>query len=483
MPHELLTVAQMRLLDRRSVEMGHSVAALMEAAGAAVAREVRAAYPGASVLAVCGPGANGGDGLVAARLLRASGVQVRVATLQPSPPSHPEAARAWQAWGAPVDRLESVGPASVDVVIDALFGAGLARPLEGAAAALAQAAPVRVVAVDIPSGLPGDGEPPRGPVIKAERTVTFVRKKPAHVLEPGRSFCGLVSVDPIGAPEEALTVVAPNAFENHPDLWRLAFPRPSRTIHKHQRGHAMVLSGPVHATGAARLAASAALRIGAGLATVLCEPEAIAVNAAQLTGVMLRPYASVEEFETALSGAAAAVLGPAAGVGARTRELVYSAARTPAKLVLDADALTSFEDAPEALFAVLDAGDVLTPHWGEFRRLFRELADPNCSKLELARAAAARSGAVLLLKGSDTVVAAPDGRAVVNTSGTPYLATAGSGDVLAGMIGGLLAQRMPAFEAASAAAYLHGKAGEALGVGLIAEDLPPVLPEVLQGFG
>lgn len=272
--------------------------------------------------------------------------------------------------------------------------------------------------------------------------------------------------------------VATAVLANGPPLWLALFPRPPRDVHKHQRGHVLVLSGPAHATGAARLAAGAALRAGAGLVTVLSPPGAVLVNAAHLTAVMVRPLRSPGEWGEIGGTAQALVLGPAAGVGEATRAHVLAAAACAGALVLDADALTSFQDASAALFAVLGPKDVLTPHAGEFARLFPDLAAGALTRVEQAAAAAVRSGAVVLLKGADTLIASPDGRIACNTSGTPHLATAGSGDVLAGVIAGLIAQGMPAWEAACAGAWAHGRAGELLGPGLIAEDLAPALPGV-----
>lgn len=473
MAHALISVAEMAALDARAAAFGAPKGLLMEGAGAAVAEEAARRREGRDVCVICGPGANGGDGLVAARLLRAHGAPVQVSLLEGLPPRQPDAAAALEAWGGVWSPLVPEAVPTNVLVIDAMFGTGLTRPLRGAAAALADRRINAILAIDVPSGLPGDGEAPLGPVLQAEVTVTFVAKRPAHVLEPGRSLCGDVLVADIGMPQAVLDEAPCITHENHPLLWSGVLPQVSRASHKHARGHAMVLSGPAHATGAARLAALSALRAGAGLVTLLSPPEAVAVNAAHLTAVMLRAIASPDAFREAIGGAQAIVLGPGAGIGPALIERVKIAAAGNLPLVLDADALTSFQASPAELFAVLRPQDVLTPHWGEFRRLFPDLAAAGTSsKLTLAREAAARSGAVLLLKGSDTVVAAPDGRAAVNTTGSPYLATAGSGDVLAGIIAGLIAQGMPSWEAACAGAWLHGRAGELLGAGLIAEDLP-----------
>jgi hydroxyethylthiazole kinase-like uncharacterized protein yjeF len=268
--------------------------------------------------------------------------------------------------------------------------------------------------------------------------------------------------------------------ENSPELWLPRFPWPTAASHKHARGRLVVVSGEAWSTGAARLAARAGLRIGAGLVTVLSPPEALPVNAAHLEAVMLRAFETDLELEQAAKDVDAAVIGPAAGVGEPTLLNVLALARTGAALVLDADAITVFRDDPEELFSLLDRDDVLTPHPGEFERLFPGLLAASPERISAARTAAERAGAVVLLKGADTVIAAPDGRCAINGNGSPWLATAGSGDVLAGFIGGLVAQGMESFEAACAGAWIHAEAAELHGPGLISEDLPGLAPAVLR---
>jgi hydroxyethylthiazole kinase-like uncharacterized protein yjeF len=340
--------------------------------------------------------------------------------------------------------------------------------------------PDRVVAVDVPSGVPGDTGRPVGPAACAAVTVTFHAKKPAHVLEPGRSRCGEVVVADIGLVAAGLDEPKSATVENGPELWLRRFPWPNAASHKHARGRLIVVSGDAWATGAARLAARGALRIGAGLVTVLSPPEALSVNAGHLEAVMLRGFETDLELEQAAKDVDAAVIGPAAGVGEGTLLNVLALARTGAALVIDADAITVFRQDPEELFSVLDRDDVLTPHPGEFERLFPGVLAAAPERIAAARRAAAKAGAVVLLKGADTVIAAPDGRCAVNSNGSPWLATAGSGDVLAGFIGGLVAQGMESFEAACAAAWIHAEAAELHGPGLISEDLPGLAPAVLR---
>ena len=347
------------------------------------------------------------------------------------------------------------------------------------------AGPTPVLAVDLPSGLHADTGQPLGEAVRAAATVTFFRKKPGHLLYPGRSLCGRVMLADIGIPAAVLAVVAPRTFENTPGLWSDAYRPPSPESHKYLRGHALIVSGGMTRTGAARLAAGAALRAGAGLVTLASPGSALAVNAAQLTAVMLRRVDDAAALGEALAEprVTAAALGPALGTGERERAMVEAALAAAPPLVLDADALTLCAEAPQACFAAIGARPapvVLTPHEGEFSRLFKDLADG--PKPGRARAAAARSGAVVVLKGADTVIAAPDGRLAINGNAPPWLATAGSGDVLAGIAAGLLAQGLPGFEAACAAVWLHGAAAAEVGPGLVAEDLGAALRPVLRGL-
>lgn len=460
--------------DAAAIAAGTPGITLMERAGTAVADAVCARFARQAALVLCGPGNNGGDGYVTARLLKERGWPVEVRSF--GEPATQDAQAASARWDGPTSPLN--GALEPGVWIDALFGAGLSRPLEGpaAAAALRMAeAPERVVAVDVPSGVPGDTGRPIGPAACAALTVTFHAKKPAHVLEPGRSRCGEVVVADIGlAASDSRTV------ENGPDLWLPRFPWPTAASHKHARGRLVVVSGEAWSTGAARLAARAGLRIGAGLVTVLSPPEALPVNAAHLEAVMLRGFETDLELEQAAKNVDAAVIGPAAGIGEPTLLNVLALARTGAALILDADAITVFRDDPEELYSLLDRDDVLTPHVGEFERLFPGLLAASAERIAAARTAAERAGAVLLLKGADTVIAAPDGRCAVNINGSSWLATAGSGDVLAGFIGGLVAQGMESFEAACAGAWIHAEAAELHGPGLISEDLPGLAPAVLR---
>lgn len=492
----LLSVAEMREADRRTIAAGTPGIALMERAGAAVAQAAAALIAARGlegpVLVACGPGNNGGDGFVAARLLAERAIAVRLALLGPRERLTGDAAQAAGSWAGPVVPLEEAQPAEAALVVDALFGSGLGRPLDGAPAAFV--ARLResgrpVLAVDVPSGLDGDTGRAEGPCVRADETVTFAAAKPGHLLLPGRALCGRVRVADIGIPDEIVAGLAPRAFANGEALYREAMPWPGLDAHKYARGHVLVLSGGAHETGAARLLARGALRIGAGAVTVGSPREALAVNAAGLTAIMLRPCDDAADLEALLADARINVLAMGPGLGrGRARGLLEAAARAPhahdRALVLDADALTAFEGDHEGLAGLLAgaACAVATPHAGELARLFRACDEVReaPSKLAAARAAAAALGAIVVAKGADTVIAAPDSRAAINTSGTPHLATAGAGDVLAGFVAGLIAQGMGPFEATAAGVDLHARAGAHVGPGLIAEDLPEVLPGLLS---
>ncbi len=486
-PVELLTAEEMGVADRLAVEGGVPGAVLMENAGRAVADAVARRFPDAGTVAVlCGPGNNGGDGFVAARHLVERGYKVRLA-FDGDPARLPEDAAAMaQLWTGGTEKLGPDALAGADVVVDALLGAGLARPVEGKLADLIEAvnaSGLPVVSVDVPSGIDGTTGQVRGVAARALATVTFFRLKPGHLLLPGRLHCGEIELAQIGIPDSVLETIAPKTFANAPALWLPDFPWPTEEGHKYARGHAVVVSGPRYSTGAARLAARGALRVGAGLVTVASPRDALEVNAAQLTAIMVREADGARGLKSLLDDPRknAVLIGPGAGVNEVTKDLVLAALTSKAAVVLDADALTVFSDDPAVLFAAIKAHAapvVLTPHDGEFARLFKDIHAG--SKVERTRAAAARSGAVVLLKGADTVVAAPDGRASINATTSPWLATAGTGDVLAGMVLGLLAEGMPAFEATGAAVWLHGAAARAHGPGLIAEDLPEMLPSVLD---
>jgi ADP-dependent NAD(P)H-hydrate dehydratase / NAD(P)H-hydrate epimerase len=440
---ELLTPAECYRADDLAKSQGVALETLIDNAGRAVAEEIVRRFGARTTVVLCGPGNNGKDGAVAARYLKS--------------------------WGWPVEIRDDVSDA--ELIIDALYGAGLSRDFPADVASRVNNAGVPVVSIDVPSGLDGLTGHPRSSCIEADLTIAFFRKKPAHVLLPGRALCGEIVVADIGIPDAVLPHIGARLWENaKPQL-----PRIGMMQHKYSKGHAVIVSGDEFHAGASRLAAEAALKIGAGLVTLVGSDAALKAHASHVTSVMLAPAETAMELGKLFSDQRrnAVCIGPAAGVGPRTVSNVRAAFGSQAAIVLDADALTSFAQNPQELFALIQEkparGVVLTPHEGEFARLFQA---NDASKVDRARAAAKISGAIVLLKGADTVIAHPGGRAAVNTNAPSSLATAGSGDVLAGMITGLLAQGIPAFEAACATAWMHGEAANRSMVrGLTAESL------------
>lgn len=482
----LLTPAEMSRADRSAIGEGIPSLTLMENAGRAVAEAIRQRYSPRPTVILCGPGNNGGDGFVVARMLAASGWPVRVALFGETERLKGDAAVNAGLYEGEILSATASSLPGAELIVDALLGAGLDRNVEGALADLilaVNASDAPVVAIDVPSGLDGASGQARGAAVDAELTVTFFRKKPGHLLMPGRDLCGELVVAEIGIPSKVLDELAPLAAENQPSNWRV--PVAALDGHKFDRGHCLVVSGGPLQTGAARLSALAALRTGAGLVTLAGAREALLVHAAHVTSIMLREADGADALAELLADPRfkSVVIGPAAGVGQDTRDKVLAALRSSAGVVLDADALSSFSANPRDMFGAIKAATgsvVLTPHTGEYSRLFGE---PPGGKLEKARLAAKLSGAVVILKGRDTVIAAPDGRAVINANAPPNLATAGSGDVLAGICAGLLSQGMEEFDAASAAVWMHGDAASRFGKsGLIAEDIPALLPSVLSGL-
>jgi NAD(P)H-hydrate epimerase len=484
---EILTPDEMRAAEEMAIRTGTAGRELMENAGQKAAAEIIRRWSKRPAVVLCGPGNNGGDGFVVARMLGKAGWPVRVALAGDRRSLRGDAAVMAELWPEKVEELAAEVLDGAGLVVDALFGTGLSRPLDGKVAAVIEAlndddAPV--VAVDIPSGVEGATGRILGTAVEAELTVTFCRKKPAHLLLPGKSRCGEIAVADIGISDEILRAVGPRLFENSPHLWIL--PRRSPEGHKYSAGHAVVVSGGPWNTGAARLAAQAAQRAGAGLVTVASPSAALAVNAAHLTSIMLAEIDSAMALEAFLQDRRRnmVLLGPGMGRGSGARAKVRAALAAGPAAVLDADALTSFDDAPKELFDAIsefpERPVVLTPHEGEFSRLFGSLKQQAGSKVAHARLAAQASGAYIIYKGADTVIAAPDGRAIINSNAPPRLATAGSGDVLAGIVGGLLAQEMQPLGAATAAVFIQGECANRLGEGLIAEDLIGAIPEVLR---
>lgn len=480
----LITPAEMAAIDLAAARSGIDSFLLMRSAGLAVAAAVLRFYPQARrYVVLCGPGNNGGDGYVAASALAESGAEVAVFAYGDQSDLTGDAARARLLWRDRIDPLDALATQRGDVIVDALFGAGLTRDLPRQVAEVVEkisAEGLPVLAIDLPTGIDGRTGQIRGAAFAASHTITFMARKPGHLLLPGRSLCGALDVFDIGIPARIVLTAASGPRVNTPALWSDHAAKLDASSHKYRRGHLVVFSGGAQATGAARLSAAAGLAAGAGLVTVASPKSALGANAAQLTAVMLKEIDGSQDLAQWLRDVrlGAFVLGPGFGVGDRARD--FALALCDRALVLDADGITSFQAHSSELFERLSVAGgrvVMTPHEGEFARLFPEISrDQRLSKIDKAQAAAAISHATIVYKGADTVIASPDGKVAVNANAPPSLATAGSGDVLAGIIGAHLAQGMPAFEAAAAGVWRHGAAGTRAGAGLTAETLVAAIP-------
>jgi hydroxyethylthiazole kinase-like uncharacterized protein yjeF len=476
----LLSVDEMSRADKAAIASGIASEELMERAGIGVAHAVMERWSACPTLVLCGPGNNGGDGFVVARHLRDAGWPVRVALLGSVDQLKGDAKLNADRWS---DQIVPVAPSDVAdaaLVIDAFFGAGLSRPIDGVAAETLKAiGDTPCVAVDIPSGVEGNTGVVLGYSAQATLTVTFCRRKPGHLLLSGRILCGEQVVVQIGIPDAVLADLAPRQACNDPTLWQAHFPWPRLEQHKYSRGHA-VITGGSEMTGAARMATQAAQRVGVGLVSLVCGLESASIYRLALPSAIIKTVRDTLAFVELLEDprVIAWLIGPGVGVTVQTRERVLAGLRTGKPAVLDADAISVFEDNPELLFDSIVGPCLLTPHEGEFAKLFKVSGD----KLSRAREAACLANSVVLLKGVDTVIAQPDGLAVINDNAPANLSTAGSGDVLAGLATGLIAQGMKPFEAACAAVWVHGAAAEKFGPGLVAEDLIAGVPTVLRGL-
>nr|WP_321252311.1 NAD(P)H-hydrate dehydratase [uncultured Ruegeria sp.] len=509
---DLLTAAQMRAIELAAIESGKVTGLeLMERAGQGVVEAIFEEWPelaktSGRAVVLCGPGNNGGDGFVAARLLKEWGWEVDVFLYGDAAKLPHDARRNFERWQSKSDvsvrKIDTLAddnlnfPSDLDLVIDGLFGTGLTRPFQGVFSLLANERVrdlssergLRVVAIDIPSGLCADSGRVLGNVIQADLTVTFHDMKVGHMIGEGPANCGVVRAKSIGLERENNNRVVKLVLE---ESFRVSKEPKDQ---KYSYGHALILSGGPGKTGAARLAARGALRIGAGLVTIGVPPAAQLEVAAQVTAVMLQLVEGADELSRVLKDGRlnALCLGPGMGLD-RARNLVPAALSAGRSTVLDADALTAFAEEPKALFDHLHENCVLTPHGGEFARLFPEIAQkleevpdkgPAYSKVDATRDAAERAGCVVLFKGPDTVIATPHGRCSISSAfydrSAPWLATAGAGDVLAGFITGLMARGLGPMQAAEAAAWLHVECARQFGPGLIAEDLPEQLPFVLK---
>jgi NAD(P)H-hydrate epimerase len=484
-PVEILSAQQMREADNLTIESGIDGYALMTGAGQAVADEITEYLENKKALILCGPGNNGGDGFVAAVILRERGWQVRVACLVETENLKGDAAKAAREWDSEVLSFGEIEIDDSEIVVDAVFGTGFQGTLPDEAARLfdrIRRARIAVIAIDIPSGVNGDTGEVDSNTLRASMTITFFRKKLGHALMPGLAFCGPVAIHDIGIEGSVLNETGIAAYENHPVLWQNRLRRKSAFDNKYTFGHLIVLGGK-EMTGAALLAAHSAMRVRTGMCTIVGPEETSTIYRSYLPSLIFEEYKDIASFAGHLQDKrrTAALIGPGMGSGdyEALRKAVLDCCEMGEEkaLVLDADALNAFQGRPDDLFEVLHKRCVLTPHEGEFERLFDDLEG---IKPLRAIEAAALSGAVILLKGADTVIATPDGRCIINTNAPPLLATAGSGDVLAGMIAGFLAQGLPTFEATCAAAWIQGEAAYSFGPGLISSDLPDLIPAVLR---
>lgn len=483
-PQRLLTPAEMAAADRAAIAAGTSGYTLMQAAGTAVVHQIQARYARAPIAILCGPGNNGGDGYVIASQLAASGWPVTLFAM--APPMTDDAKQASVDFAGSVHPLANFRAADHALVVDAIFGAGLSRVVEPPLASVfndLKTCETPVVAVDIPSGVDGATGAILGAAVKADLTVTFAAAKPGHYLLPGRTLAGALVVADIGIDDATLNRVAAPTFLNTIELWQAEWRPKQLDQHKYSHGHALILGGPATRSGAARLAAMACQRIGAGLTTLAVPRSAQLVYAAHLTTIMQRPCNDPSDLAALLTDQRfnALLIGPAFGTGDPAKDMVRALLASGRPCVLDADALTSFADDRAALMAAAHDRTVLTPHGGEFAQIFCKITAD--SKLEAARAAASLSGAIVLLKGADTVVAEPGGRAAIAANPTPRLAQAGTGDVLAGTITGLMARGMPAFAAACAAVWLNNQAANDAPRSFIAEDLPQMVADAAWELG
>lgn len=475
----LLTAEESRASDKAAIASGSTGEKLMESAGNAVADVILQEYAPCSTLIICGPGNNGGDGFIVARILKEQGWPVLLAVIDEDFKGDAKLAKdKWNRSGGSTRTFTTDLIKECDLIVDAIFGTGLERPVEGAYKGAVQAineSKKPVVSIDIASGIDSDKGSVLGMAVKASHTVSFTRPKPGHILLPGKAYTGQLHVYDIGITGEKIT---PKFLLNAPVLWKSSFPFAKPEDHKYSRGHALVIGGGMSSTGAARLASLGALRSGAGLVSIVCSEEALPIYAMTMTSVMTKKADTINELKPLLEDKriTAALIGPGCGANETTREQVLHILSHKKATVIDADGLSAFKDAPKKLFSAITGPTVLTPHTGEFESLFSVTG----SKTERAKAAAKESGAVVVLKGNDTVIAAPDGRIAINANAPVWLATAGSGDVLAGIVTGLLAQGMPAFEAACAATWIHGEAATQFGPGLIAEDIPGAMPNVFK---
>jgi ADP-dependent NAD(P)H-hydrate dehydratase / NAD(P)H-hydrate epimerase len=455
---ELVTPAEMKHVEALAPAHGVSLRMLMENAGRAVAAEIIARYPQRPVTVLCGPGNNGGDGFVIARLLNDLGWPVTLHLLGERAKLKGDALAMSKLWSHPIKSMDDDFAGAL--IVDAIFGIGLKRDFPEALANRINSFGTDVVSVDIPSGVDALSGAIKGAAVKADLTVTFYRQKPGHVIWPGRAHCGEIVTSEIGLPESATSQIASKLWINAPPL----LPLPERDAHKYSRGGAVIWSGDALHSGASRLAAWAAQGAGAGIVCLAGPRDGLMVHAHHVSSILLHEIKETSDIENLLGGKkySACCFGPASGTTDAHRRIAMGMIASGKKIVLDADAFTLFAGNRDMAFRMMkqfdDTRAVLTPHSGEFERLFPDLAEGYTAAIDRARAAAEMTGAVVVLKGPSTIIAAPSGETALQAEAPSKLATAGSGDVLAGLITGLMAQGVSPFEAAQSAVWLHADA-------------------------
>ncbi len=478
---EILTAEQICKASALTIEAGTTAKELMHSFGHEVTDLIRSLYKRQPVLILAGPGKNGSDGLVIANHILEQRWPVRVCFIGNVDELSTEAKAAYEKYPWEILSLSELGQIEEDLIIDSLFGSGLNReiasPLSDLIHDLNQSSK-QIISLDIPSGIGSESGQILGMAFKATHTISFLRPKFGHLLFPGKAHCGQLHLINSGILEATVSALRVKYWQNEPFYWRSLFPRPKTSDHKYSRGHALIFGGD-RMTGAARLTARAARRTGAGLVTIASHDQVRSVYQYD-TGVIVDSW---ENWDKLLNDPRIGTV--AIGPGAETTMLksyVISLCKYKKRMVLDADVLTAFSNERDFLFQNIQSNSVLTPHEGEFRKLFPELIDAPIGRVQQALEAAKQSRSIVVFKGNQTVIAAPDGRAFFNNGAPPTLATAGTGDVLTGIITGLLAQGVPAFEASAMAVWIHGEAAKQFGAGLIAEDLPDLLPSVFENF-
>jgi len=480
----ILTNEEMAEADQMTIASGVPSIELMENAGKAVFNNIPIKNID-RVLLLIGPGNNGGDGFVVARLLIEIGISVDIFFYNNGKISNDCKINK--------DKIDSQSfiseirnYSSYSYVIDALFGTGFTRKIPSQLEkifSIVKKNKIPVYAIDIPSGINGNSSIVNGDCLECVKTITFFNKKKCHYLYPGKNFCGEVIVEDIGIKTDVFKEMMPKIRNNNPELWIKEFPFPSSFDHKYSRGLLIINCGPIYKTGAARLAGRSAMRVGAGAVKLICDDEAAKVLEPQISVELISVVKEKNEIQQIFKDrkVSSILVGPGNGVNDETKSRTLLALAFVKHVVIDADAITCFEKNPKELFVDTYPHTILTPHEGEFRRLFGDEIASIEDKVVKTVEASKLAGSIVVLKGADTIIANPEGQAVINSSEAPYLATAGSGDVLAGIIASLVGDnKMSAFNAACAGTWIHSKLGELIGAGLIAEDLIDNIPLIIK---